>query len=93
MLTCGDGHRHRNLDLRASPEVAAAQRAWPKVARTAAAAGADPGRVFTLAHAVVCAWWEQALGWERERIWPARLHAVAGGDAGPWDGPDPGACD
>lgn len=83
MLTCGDGHRHRNLDLRASPEVAAAQRAWPKVARTAAAADADPGRVFALAHAVVCAWWEQALGWERERTWPARLHAVAGGDAGP----------
>ncbi|WP_330455444.1 hypothetical protein OIB37_36025 [Streptomyces sp. NBC_00820] len=83
MQTCGDGHRHRNLDLRASPEVAAAQRDWPKVARTAAAAGADPGRVFALTHAVVCAWWEQALGWERERIWPARLHAVAGGDAGP----------
>ncbi|BBA95232.1 putative DNA-binding protein [Actinacidiphila reveromycinica] len=83
MLTAGDGHRHHHLDLRAAPEVAAAQRAWPKVARVAAAAGADPGRVFTLAHAVVCAWWEQALQWERERIWPARLHAVAGGDAGP----------
>jgi hypothetical protein len=83
MLTCGDGHRHRTLDLRAVPEIAAAQRAWPKVARTAAAAGADPGRVFTLAHAVVCAWWEQALQWEQERVWPARLHAVAGGDAGP----------
>jgi hypothetical protein len=82
MLTCGDGHRHRNLDLRAAPEIAAAQQAWPKVARTAAAAGADPGRVFALAHAVVCAWWEQALEWEPERIWPARLHAVAGGDAG-----------
>lgn len=83
MLTCGEGHRHHNLDLRAAPEVAAAQRAWPKVARTAVTAGADPGRVFTLSHAVVCAWWEQALEWERERIWPARLHAVAGGDAGP----------
>ncbi|MFJ2637356.1 DNA-binding protein [Streptomyces sp. NPDC087422] len=83
MLTAGDGHRHRNLDLRAAPELAAAQRAWPQVARQAAAAGADPGRVFALAHAVVCAWWEQALNWEQERIWPARLHAVAGGDAGP----------
>jgi hypothetical protein len=83
MLTAGDGHRHHHLDLRAAPEVAAAQRAWPKAARQAAAAGADPGRVFALAHAVVCAWWEQALEWEQERIWPARLHAVAGGDAGP----------
>jgi hypothetical protein len=83
MLTAGDGHRHHNLDLRAAPDVAAAQLAWPKVARTAAAAGADPGRVFALAHAVVCAWWEQALEWEQERIWPARLHALAGGDAGP----------
>ncbi|MET8418139.1 TniQ family protein [Streptomyces sp. NPDC005098] len=83
MLTAGDGHRHHHLDLRAAPEVAAAQRAWPKVARQAVAAGADPGRVFALAHAVVCAWWEQALEWEHERIWPARLHAVAGGDAGP----------
>lgn len=63
MLTAGDGHRHRNLDLRAAPEVAAAQRAWPKVARTAAAAGTDPGRVFALSHAAVCAWWEQALQW------------------------------
>lgn len=80
--TAGDGHRHRNLDLRAVPEIAAAQRAWPKVARTAAAAGADPGRVFALAYAVVCAWWEQALEWEQERIWPARLHTLAGGDAG-----------
>ncbi|MBM9506789.1 TniQ family protein [Streptomyces sp. KK5PA1] len=83
MLTAGDGHRHHHLDLRAVLEIAAAQRAWPKVARTAVAAGADPGRVFAMAHAVVCAWWEQALQWERERIWPARLHAVAGGDAGP----------
>ncbi|MEU5403891.1 TniQ family protein [Streptomyces sp. NPDC005963] len=83
MLTAGDGHRNRNLDLLAAPEVAAAQRAWPKVARAAAAAGTDPGRVFALSHAAVCAWWEQALQWQRERIWPARLHAVAGGDAGP----------
>lgn len=83
MQTAGDGHRHCNLDLRAAPEIAAAHRAWPKTARNAAAAGADPGRVFALARAVVCAWWEQALEWEQERIWPARLHAVAGGDAGP----------
>jgi hypothetical protein len=83
MLSAGDGHRHHHLDLRAAPEIAAAQRAWPKIAQAAATAGADPGRVFAMAHAVVCAWWEQALGWERERIWPARLHAVAGGDAGP----------
>ncbi|MBD0737468.1 hypothetical protein BGM09_29920 [Streptomyces sp. CBMA29] len=83
MLTAGDRHRHHHLYLRAAPEVAAAQRAWPKVARTAAAAGADPGRVFALSHAVVCAWWEHALEWEQEQIWPVRLHALAGGDAGP----------
>ena len=83
MLTAGDGHRHRNLDLRAAPEIAASHRAWPEVVRQAADGGADPGRVFALARAVVCAWWEQALEWEQERIWPARLHALAGGDAGP----------
>ncbi|WP_324605958.1 hypothetical protein [Streptomyces sp. CNS654] len=27
-------------------------------------------------------WWDQAFGWERETIWPRRLHLVAGGDAG-----------
>lgn len=37
--------------------------------------------MFALAYAVACRWWEQALEWERERVWPARLHAVAGGDA------------
>ena len=35
-----------------------------------------------LAHAVVARWWEQALSWEREVIWPRRLHQVAGGNAG-----------
>jgi hypothetical protein len=58
MQTCGDGHRHHNLDLQGAPDIAAAGRAWPRVARKAAAAGTDPGRVFALAHAVVCAWWE-----------------------------------
>lgn len=82
MQTCGDGHRQRNLDLRTVPEIAAAQRTWARTVRTTAG-GADPGRAFALAHAVVCAWWEQALEWEQERIWPARLHAVAGGEAGP----------
>ncbi|MFF7717656.1 hypothetical protein [Streptomyces sp. NPDC007988] len=38
--------------------------------------------MFALAHAVVARWWEQAFGWERERVWPRRLHLVAGGDAG-----------
>ncbi|TJZ99280.1 hypothetical protein [Actinacidiphila oryziradicis] len=32
---------------------------------------------------MACQWWEQALSWEQERRWPARLHQVAGGDAGP----------
>ncbi|WP_424644708.1 hypothetical protein [Embleya sp. AB8] len=42
----------------------------------------DPGDVFGVAWAVVCRWWESALWWEREQVWPRRLHAVAGGDAG-----------
>ncbi|MER7000693.1 hypothetical protein [Streptomyces sp. NPDC000410] len=70
------------LDVRHLPEVAAAQRQWTGVARRAVRAGAEPERVFALAHAVVARWWEQALGWERESVWPRRLHQVAGGDAG-----------
>ncbi|MFE9613489.1 DNA-binding protein [Streptomyces sp. NPDC006012] len=70
------------LDVRGVPEVAAAQRRWAKVARRAARAGVEPERVFALAHAVVARWWEQALSWEREVIWPRRLHQVAGGNAG-----------
>ncbi|MET9181874.1 DNA-binding protein [Kitasatospora aureofaciens] len=72
-----------HLDLRGLPEVVEAQRRWARVARRAVRAGAGPGEVFSVARAVVCQWWEQALGWEPERIWPARLHALAGGDAGP----------
>lgn len=71
-----------HLDLRGLPEVAAAQRRWGSVARRAVRAGAEPERVFALARAVVARWWEQAYGWERETIWPRRLHQVAGGDAG-----------
>ncbi|NEB18741.1 DNA-binding protein [Streptomyces coelicoflavus] len=71
-----------HLDLRGVPEVVAAQRGWPGVARRAVRAGVEPERVFALAHAVVARWWEQAYGWEREKIWPRRLHQVAGGDAG-----------
>ncbi|MEU5249913.1 DNA-binding protein [Streptomyces asoensis] len=70
------------LDLRGVPEVVAAQRRWASVARRAVRAGAEPERVFALAQAVVVRWWEQALQWERETIWPRRLHQVAGGDAG-----------
>jgi hypothetical protein len=70
------------LDVRGVPEVAAAQRRWAGVARRAARAGAEPERVFALAHTVAARWWEQALRWEREVIWPRRLHQVAGGDAG-----------
>lgn len=73
---------HEHLDVRGVPEVAAAQRRWTGVARRAARAGAGPERVFALAYAVVARWWEQALHWERETIWPRRLHQVAGGDAG-----------
>ncbi|MEV7445644.1 DNA-binding protein [Streptomyces sp. NPDC091204] len=70
------------LDVRHLPEVAAAQRRWTGVARRAVRAGASPERMFALAQAVVARWWEQAYGWERETIWPRRLHVVAGGDAG-----------
>lgn len=73
---------HEHLDVRRLPEVGAAQRRWAGVARRAVRAGAEPERVFALAHAVVARWWEQALQWEREKVWPRRLHQVAGGDAG-----------
>lgn len=71
-----------HLDVRGVPEVAAAQRRWPGVARRAVRAAVEPGRVFALAHAVVARWWDEALHWEREEIWPQRLHRVAGGNAG-----------
>ena len=71
-----------HLDLRGVPEMTAAQRRWAGVARRAARAGVEPERVFALAQAVVARWWEQALHWERETVWPRRLHQVAGGDAG-----------
>ncbi|MEU0650137.1 DNA-binding protein [Streptomyces umbrinus] len=71
-----------HLDVRGVPEVVAAQRRWTGVARRAGRAGAEPERVFALAHAVVARWWEQALQWEREKVWPRRLHQVAGGNAG-----------
>ncbi|MER5981070.1 TniQ family protein [Streptomyces sp. NPDC001857] len=71
-----------HLDVRSVPEVAAAQRRWAGVARRAVRAGAEPERVFALAYAVVARWWEHALHWDRENIWPRRLHQVAGGNAG-----------
>ncbi|MGW6738972.1 DNA-binding protein [Streptomyces sp. NPDC055013] len=71
-----------HLDVRGVPEVAAAQRRWTGVARRAARAGVEPERVFALAYAVVARWWEQALHWEREAVWPRRLHQIAGGNAG-----------
>ncbi len=72
------------------PAAGAPRPAWPAgggggaaaVARRAVRAGEEPERVFALAQAVVARWWEQALQWERETIWPQRLHQVAGGDAG-----------
>ncbi|TVL87356.1 DNA-binding protein [Streptomyces sp. SAJ15] len=70
------------LDVRHLPEMVGAQRRWTGVARRAVRAGAEPERVFALAHAVVARWWDHALHWERETIWPRRLHQVAGGDAG-----------
>ncbi|MFJ4526503.1 DNA-binding protein [Streptomyces sp. NPDC088810] len=72
-----------HLDLRSVPEVVAAQRRWVGVARRAGRAGAEGGEVFALAYAVVARWWDEAPRWEREEIWPHRLHQVAGGNAGP----------
>ncbi|MGK4578495.1 DNA-binding protein [Kitasatospora sp. HPMI-4] len=69
------------LDVRGLPEVVAAQRRWVRVARRAVRAGVGPGEVFAVAYAVVCRWWDLALEWPDERVWPARLHALAGGDA------------
>ncbi|MFH8534780.1 hypothetical protein ACH4GE_41170 [Streptomyces tendae] len=70
------------LDVRDLPGVVTAQRRWAGVALRAVRAGTEPERVFALAQAVVVRWWEQALQWERETIWPRRLHQVADGDAG-----------
>ncbi|WP_317987183.1 DNA-binding protein [Streptomyces kanamyceticus] len=70
------------LDVRGIAEVGAAQRRWWGVVRRAVRAGVDAGEVFGLAYAVVARWWEGAYGWEREEIWPRRLHQVAGGNAG-----------
>jgi hypothetical protein len=82
LLDADAGQVLEHLDLRGVPEVAAAQRRWAKVAQRATRAGAEPEKVFALAHAVVARWWEQALAWDREVIWPRRLHQVAGGNAG-----------
>jgi len=81
-LNAADHHGLQYLDLSHCPEIMAAQRRWAAVARRARREGAQPGRVFALAQAVVCQWWDQALEWEQERAWPARLHLLAGGDAG-----------
>ncbi len=82
LLDADAGQPLEHLDVRALPEVAASQWRWAGVARRAVRAGVGPERVFALSHAVVARWWEQAYGWEREKIWPRRLHQVAGGDAG-----------
>ncbi|MEU0054618.1 hypothetical protein [Streptomyces sp. NPDC006309] len=42
----------------------------------------DPEQAFTVAYAVVARWWEQALYWEQEEIWPCRLRQLADGNAG-----------
>ena len=80
-LGAGDGHDLEHLDLRACPEITAAQQQWPTVARRAAAQGVPSDAVFAVARAVVCQWWDLALEWKPEHIWPARLHALAGSDA------------
>lgn len=77
-----DGYGPVVLNVSGCPEIGRAQRRWEAVARRAQVAGHDAGRVFAMAHAVVARWWEQALYWEEESIWPGRLHRVAGGSAG-----------
>ncbi|MER6573302.1 DNA-binding protein [Streptomyces sp. NPDC001093] len=71
-----------HLDVRGVPEVVVAQQQWASVVRRAMGAGVEPEAVFAGAHAVVAHWWTQALYWEREEIWPRRLHRIAGGNAG-----------
>ncbi len=71
-----------HLTLHSVPEVMAAQRRWPGVARRAMRAGVEPEQAFTVAHAVVARWWEEALYWEHEETWPRRLHQLAGSSAG-----------
>jgi len=82
-LGAGESHGLEHLDLARCPAIIAAQQRWPAVARRATAAQVEPGAVFAVARAVVCQWWDLALEWPHERIWPARLHQLAGGDAGP----------
>jgi len=82
-LGAGEGHDLEHLDLSGCPDIVAAQRRWPVVVRRAAAAEVAPGAVFAVARAVVCQWWDLAMEWRDERIWPARLHRLVGGDAGP----------
>ncbi|WP_192583630.1 TniQ family protein [Streptomyces albicerus] len=77
-----DGQGPVVLDVSGCPEIGRAQRRWEAVARRAQGAGHDAGRVFAMAHTVVARWWEQALYWDEESIWPDRLHRVAGGSAG-----------
>ncbi|MYT25421.1 DNA-binding protein, partial [Streptomyces sp. SID7760] len=60
-------HGLENLDLRESPELAQAQRHSAGVERRARRAEVEPAEVFGLARAVVCRWWEQALGWGEEQ--------------------------
>ena len=83
LLDADADHGLEFLDVRGLPEIAEAQRQWVGVVRRAQRGGVEAAAVFAVARAVVCQWWDHALGWEQERIWPARLHRLAGGDAGP----------
>ncbi|MGP3974468.1 DNA-binding protein [Streptomyces sp. 8N114] len=82
LLDADADHPLEHLDLGSVPEVLAAQRRWPGVARRAVRAGVEPEQVFTVAHAVVARWWERALEWEQEEVWPRRLHHLVGGSMG-----------
>lgn len=82
LLDADAGQGLEFFNLGQVPEVVMAGRRWPRAARRAVRSGAEPERVLALARAVVCRWWDQALYWEREEIWPDRLHRLADGDAG-----------
>jgi hypothetical protein len=82
-LGADHGHGPEHRDLAHSPAATATQRRRPAVARRAVAAGLAPQAAFALAQAVVCQRWDPAPKWNEERIWLARLHQLAGGDAGP----------
>ena len=89
LLDADAGQALEFLDIRGLPEIREAQRRWKGVARRAVRARVGPGEVFAVASAVVCRWWDLALGWEQERMagrllapWPAGTRGPSSGGGG-----------